>query len=440
MNPLDALSPIDGRYSKKVSDLREHLSERALIKARIRVELEYLKFILKTLDPETDEMFLEYLVDETGIISQISAEKVKEIEKTTNHDVKAVEIAIRNEILYTTNGDTKIANLIHFGLTSEDVNNVAYKIMLCNTHRVVMKTFVEIYTKLFDITNEVGETKMLAKTHGQFAYPVSFLKEMSVYLKRFNSEEKVLGEIKFTCKFGGAVGTLIDHYSAFPEYDWDYLFDEFTKKYFGMERQISTTQIENYTDFCQFLDVFKRMANILRDLCQDMWLYISYGYLKLKVISTETGSSVMAHKINPIHFENAIGNFRLAVSLFECLSRELPVSMLQRDLTTSTMLRSLGEAFGHFVVGMESCKEGLSRITLNHDQIQKDINSNWQVFAGVYQNVLRVRCPEIEDPYSLFKDFVRDGKPKTRQQMEDFIKTLSIPEKEKDYLFNLKLV
>lgn len=435
MKTLQALSPIDGRYSDKVDLLRRYLSESALITFRYHVECDYLFFLLETLEIP----FLPKLVKK---LRKCNPRKIKIIEKTTKHDVKAVEIYLRNKILRFDPTLNRIANLVHFGLTSEDVNNVAYKQMLQYTNTAMRHKYGHAMMELGDLAKRYPDTIMLAKTHGQLAYPVCFSKQMQVFVDRINYEDSTMrGIMAFpSCKFGGAVGTLLDHSVALPDYDWEELFRVFLIQNFGMHRQCCTTQIENYTDMCAYLDSCKRMANILRDLCQDMWLYISYDYLKLKVVQTETGSSVMAHKINPIHFENAIGNFKMASSQFEVLSRELPVSMLQRDLTSSTMLRCLGEAFGHLLIGVESCIEGLTRIDLNVEKLNDDIVNNWQVFSGVYQNVLRIRCPELADPYTLFKDFTRDGRPKTREQMMQFITTLPISEEDGKYLRDLDLL
>ena len=427
ISTLDAISPIDGRYRAKTGDM-DCFSEASLIATRVVVEINYLLFMIDILNIPIPEGFSNFITEDY-FSDLTNVEKIKDLELITNHDVKAVELHIRNSIAEKYPNETRILNLIHFGLTSEDVNSSAYSLMTRKACQIIDTELQSLINQISSFSENIhSRTHMLSRTHGQPAYPTTFSRELKVFLYRFRNEIDSLSTLKWSCKFGGAIGSLLDHKIVLPDINWEHAMNTFTTQYLDLQRQKKTTQIENYTVFCNRLDHYKRIGNIIRDFCQDMWLYISCDYLKLKIIGTETGSSVMAHKINPIHFENAIGNIRMATSIFETLVRDLPVSMLQRDLTGSTMLRNLGTAFSHLLIAVKSSRTGFERIALNSEKMESDLHKNWQVFSGVYQNYLRIHAPEIQDPYSLFKDFTRDGKSKTKNDMISFLKTIPTSE------------
>ena len=430
---MDNISPIDSRYRNTCIDLRTYVSESAFINYKVYVEISYLRFMISVLFNDTDDQ--SNLIQEIDFFDE-APKRVKEIESEINHDVKAVELYVK-EKLRKENIDESIISLVHFGLTSEDITGIAYKLMLADVKHLITKFSKEASEASYHLTS--NETIMLAKTHGQFAYPTKFSNEMNVFVSKLIYEGVVLDGIDLTGKFGGAVGNLIDHKLALPHIDWEEKMDDFISCTFGLVRQENTTQIENFTDFCEVLDSFKRIALVIQDFCKDMWLYVSHDYLKLKPIESEVGSSVMAHKINPIHFENAIGNTRMAVNMLELLVRELPISSLQRDLTTSTMIRNIGSAFGYLVVAIKSCISGIRRVEVNAEKINKDIQENWQVFSGIYQNFLKIHT-NVSNPYEVFKEFVRDGKPKTKKEMHDFIDSiLDIPNEVKEKMKNIDI-
>ena len=431
---LRALSPTDGRYADKIVGLRDILSEYGLIRFRVLVEIRWLQWIsdepsIMELSPLTSAMkdILNNIVDEFSIDD---AERVKTIEATTNHDVKAVEYFIR-EKLGIGPETTNIGEFIHFACTSEDINNLAYALMLRTARDEVLQPGMrELSAKLRSMSNGYATIPMLSRTHGQTASPTTVGKELANVFARLARAEKQLAAVDIRGKFNGAVGNFNAHVAAYPNTDWQKVSREFVVS-LGLDPNTHTTQIEPHDWTAEFCRVLIRYNTILLDLCRDMWSYISLGYFRQKVAENEVGSSTMPHKVNPIDFENAEGNLGLANALLDHLALKLPVSRWQRDLTDSTVQRNFGVALGYVVIAMDAASRGLGKLQVDQDAITRDIENAWEVLAEPIQTVMRRYS--VPEPYEKLKALTR-GKPVTRVLLHEFIGTLEIPEDEKTRL------
>jgi len=425
LSPLTAISPIDGRYHGQVEHLDEYFSEYALIKYRVLVEVEYLLFL-------ADKKFfnlsaasrkkLQTLAEDFGLPE---ADEIKKLEATTNHDVKAVEYFLKNKIEEFGAGELK--EWIHFGLTSQDINNTA--IPLAWKHAIEIEylpSLLNLKKQLELLARDWMDVAMLARTHGQPASPTILGKELMVFVERLTNQVELLIQIPFTAKFGGATGNFNAHYAAFPNKDWAKLGNDFIEGALGLERQQYTTQIEHYDFFAAHFDGLRRINNILIDFCRDVWTYISMDYFKQQLKKGEVGSSAMPHKVNPIDFENAEGNLGVANALLEHFSNKLPISRLQRDLTDSTVLRNLGVPFAHITISFRSIEKGLGKLLLNRDKIKHDLEENWAVVAEAIQTILRRE--NYEAPYEALKDLTRGNASITQQSIHQFIDNLKIPQ------------
>ncbi|MFP4620395.1 MAG: adenylosuccinate lyase [Bacteroidales bacterium] len=418
LTPLTAISPIDGRYRSKTHETDQYFSEFGLINYRIKIEIEYFIHLCLVPLPELKGLSEDHFESLRQIYRNFGlkdAEKIKEIEKETNHDVKAVEYFLKEQFIEMGLKDYK--EFIHFGLTSQDINNTATPLSLKEAfHSHYLPHIENIIEKLDIFSREWKDIPMLARTHGQPASPTKLGKEVRVFYDRLNEQLRQLKQIPFSAKFGGATGNFNAHHLAYPEIDWVEFADHFVNEGLGLERSKITTQIEHYDNLASFFQGMSRINTILTDLSRDMWSYISMNYFRQKIKKGEVGSSVMPHKVNPIDFENAEGNLGLANALLEHLASKLPVSRLQRDLTDSTVLRNAGVPIAHSLIAFQSLNKGLNKITLNKEAIDRDLEENWSVIAEAVQTILRKEG--IENPYELLKDFTRIN---TRLNMEDFI-------------------
>jgi len=423
LHPLTAISPIDGRYHHQLQPLGEYFSEYALIKYRLQVEVDYFIFLSEkkffTLGTNTKK----HLLDAVENFSLEDALEIKKIEKTTNHDVKAVEYFLKAKLDQTKDADSK--EWIHFGLTSQDINNTAIPLLWKHAVEIEYLPFVlNLKKQLAILANQWKNTPMLARTHGQAASPTTLGKEVMVFVERIQNQVELLIQIPFSAKFGGATGNFNAHQVAFPKKDWVKLGNEFVEEKLNLKRQQFTTQIEHYDLLAAQFDCIKRINTILIDFCRDIWTYISMDYFKQKIKEGEIGSSAMPHKVNPIDFENAEGNLGMANAIFEFLSAKLPVSRLQRDLTDSTTLRSIGVPFSHTILALKSIERGLARLVLNESKLQFDLENNWAVVAEAVQTVLRRE--EYPKPYEALKALTRGKNGITKQSMHEFIDTLNV--------------
>jgi adenylosuccinate lyase len=423
LHSLTAISPLDGRYRNQLQHLDEYFSEYALMKYRVLVEVEYLFFLsskkLFRLPAET----VKHLKEISENFSMEDAEKIKKIESTTNHDVKAVEYFIKTELEKSGGNDAK--EWVHFGLTSQDINNTA--IPLSWKHALefeYLPGLLNLNTEIKLLAAEWRDIPMLAKTHGQPASPTRLGKELMVFADRIQNAIEDLITIPFTGKFGGATGNFNAHYVAYPQINWMQYADEFLGDVLGLERQQFTTQIEHYDNLAAQFDCIKRINIILIDLCRDIWTYVSMDYFKQKLKAGEIGSSAMPHKVNPIDFENAEGNLGVANALFEHLSAKLPVSRLQRDLTDSTVLRNIGVPFGHTILAIRSIEKGIGKLVLNPDKIESDLEDNWAVVAEAIQTILRRE--KYPNPYEALKDLTRGKTKINKQTIHNFIDNLDV--------------
>ena len=435
-DPLKNISPLDGRYSKSIETLSDYFSESALIKYRIKVEIEYLIHLsrqkeVKELDPISDKDIKRF----QKIYNSFSiedAKRVKAIEVATNHDVKAVEYFIREKLEKM--NKKRLYPWIHFALTSEDVNNLSYSLMWQDGMRnVFLPEFHEVIKKLNTIAKQFSTTAMLSLTHGQSATPTTFGKELAVFVHRLNRQFEQIKKQQLQGKFGGATGTWAAHYTAYPKMDWL----NFSKKFIrslGLDPNLVTTQIEPHDSVVESYHSMIRVNNILIDLCRDIWSYVSRGVLKQKRVPGEVGSSTMPHKINPIQFENAEGNLGLANSILGHLSNKLPISRMQRDLTDSTTLRNQGVAMGYSYLACKNILKGLKRITVNKPGMKKELNSHWEVLAEAVQTVLRKSGSD--NAYEQLKNMTQ-GETVTSESIIDFVKLLRIPEEDKKRLSEL---
>lgn len=434
LNELTAISPIDGRYRDKTDELTNYFSEYALIKYRTRVEIEYFVALCELGIQPLDGISLSLAHDLKNIINDFTesdAQRIKDIEKVTNHDVKAVEYFLKEKFDAMGLGEYK--EFIHFGLTSQDVNNTATPMMLKEALDEVYLPQLEELIRLLDhFSEEWNAVPMLARTHGQPASPTRLGKEIKVFAYRLNNQVEVLRRIPAKAKFGGATGNFNAHHVAYPQVDWKGFGNKFLAEKLGLMREEYTTQISNYDALAAALDALKRINTILIDFTRDMWQYISMEYFKQKIKKGEVGSSAMPHKVNPIDFENAEGNLGVANALLEHLSAKLPISRLQRDLTDSTVTRNIGMPLAHGIIAVKSTTKGLSKLLLNERAIDDDLENNWAVVAEGIQTILRREG--YPQPYEALKDLTRKNEQITRESIANFIDTLKISEKIKDEL------
>ncbi|MCO6495249.1 MAG: adenylosuccinate lyase [Bacteroidetes bacterium] len=422
MNALNAISPVDGRYWDKCSDLSSYFSEFALIKYRIRVEIEYFiklsDFIPDSFSSKITSEQRQFLRNLYLNFSEQDALEIKKIEKTTNHDVKAVEYFIKNKIAGTALETLK--EWIHFGLTSQDINNTAIPLSIKEAwENIILPQINAVVSKLDSLAEEWAQIPMLAKTHGQPASPTLLGKEIKVFTERIKGQIQQSEQIPFSAKFGGATGNLNAHFVAFPDKNWIDFAKDFTENTLGLNRTRFTTQIEPYDNAAAFFDVNKRINNILIDLSRDIWTYISMHYFTQKIKAGEIGSSAMPHKVNPIDFENAEGNLGLANAILEHLAAKLPISRLQRDLTDSTVLRNVGVPFAHSIIAYKSLLKGLDKLQLHRETINLDLENNLVVVAEAIQNILRVIG--YPNPYETLKELTRNNEKLTREKLDSFI-------------------
>lgn len=431
---LNAVSPVDGRYHRHTKVLSEYFSEAALIRYRVKVEIEYFISLVEIPLPQLDQFDSVHFADLRKIYEEFTvedAQRVKEIESVTNHDVKAVEYFIKEKFDVLKLQDFK--EFIHFGLTSQDINNTAMPMMTREaTLNVILPLLEEVVSTLQDKTNAWADTPMLARTHGQPASPTMLGKEILVYVERLKTQLTQLKAVPFSGKFGGATGNFNAHHLAFSHIDWVHFGNRFLQEKLGIERLQTTTQIEHYDNVAAMCDAMKRINNIVLDLDRDMWTYISMDYFKQKIIAGEVGSSAMPHKVNPIDYENSEGNLGIANALLEHFAAKLPVSRLQRDLTDSTVTRNLGMPLAHMVIAYKSLLKGLSKVLLNEDKLQQDLENNWAVVAEALQTILRREG--YANPYETLKALTRTNKKMNQETFVEFIETLQVDEKVKEEL------
>lgn len=429
---LTAISPIDGRYAAKTASLTNYFSEYALIKYRIKVELLYFQALVELPLPQLKDVPAEKVGELLAWAEELGPEElqeVKAIERTTNHDVKAVEYFIKRE--FDRLGLAAFKEFVHFGLTSQDINNTATPWLLKDAvNEVYIPLLEEVNTDLGQLVQQWQEVSMLARTHGQPASPTRLGKEFAVFLERILVQLGQLQLIEHRAKFGGATGNLNAHYVAYPEKDWHAFADRFVHDYLGMQRSFPTTQIEHYDQMAALFHNLQRINTILIDLCRDVWTYISMDYFKQKTVAGEIGSSAMPHKVNPIDFENAEGNLGLANALFGFLADKLPVSRLQRDLTDSTVLRNIGVPVGHTVIALQSIRKGLSKLLLNAAKLEQDLENNWMVVAEAIQTILRREG--YDQPYEALKELTRGKASVTKADIHNFIDGLTVSQAIKD--------
>ncbi len=434
MNTLKAISPIDGRYYRQTEPLSDYFSEYALIRYRVFVEVEYFIALCEIPVPQLasiDKKQVNLLREVYQNFSEENANSIKEIEKTTNHDVKAVEYFLKNQ--FEKIGLNKFKEFIHFGLTSQDINNTAIPL---SVKEAIQKVMLPALANVIDIlkikSNAWRDIVMLARTHGQPATPTLLGKELYVFIQRLIEQKDQLISIKHSSKFGGATGNMNAHYVSYPDIDWHKWADKFTDENLGLHRSYPTTQIEHYDNIAAQFDALKRINTILLDLCRDMWSYISMDYFKQEIKKGEVGSSAMPHKVNPIDFENAEGNLGISSALSEHFAAKLPISRLQRDLTDSTVLRNIGVPFAHTLIALKSIEKGLNKIILNKEKIDNDLENNWAVVAEAIQTVLRSEM--YPEPYEKLKDLTRKGERITQKEIELFIDSLEVKDEVKKKL------
>ncbi|MBY0479276.1 MAG: adenylosuccinate lyase [Chitinophagaceae bacterium] len=420
---LTAISPVDGRYRNQLQHLDLYFSEYALIRYRVQVEVDYFLFL-------AEKKFFKLTAQQQKalkeVVSSFSVEKaieIKNLESVTNHDVKAVEYFLKRELEALQMSHLK--EWIHFGLTSQDINNTAIPLLWKDAlEQELMPTYSNLAIKLKALAKEWKEIPLLARTHGQAASPTRLGKEIMVFAERLEGQLQQLSVLPTSAKFGGATGNFNAHHVAYPKTDWVKFGNEFVEKKLGLQRQQFTTQIEQYDNLAAQMDSIKRINTILIDFCRDVWTYVSMDYFKQKIKKGEVGSSAMPHKVNPIDFENAEGNLGIANALWEHLSAKLPVSRLQRDLTDSTVLRNLGVPFAHSVLSLKSIEKGLGKLLLNEDKIKQDLENNWAVVAEAIQTILRRE--NYPNPYEALKDLTRGNAAITKQTMQEFINGLKV--------------
>jgi adenylosuccinate lyase len=423
LNALTAISPVDGRYRHQVQHLDDYFSEFALIKYRVLIEVEYVRFLADKKFFSLTAAQKKGLADICENFSIENAQKIKDTEKITNHDVKAVEYFLKEKLAAL--DAENIQEWVHFGLTSQDINNTA--IPLSWKHAIeneYLPSLLNFNRQLELLATEWKESPMLAHTHGQPASPTRLGKEIMVFVERIGAQVEQIINVPFTAKFGGATGNFNAHAVAFPEKDWIQLGNEFVEGALGLQRQQFTTQIEHYDNLAAHFDAMKRINNILIDLCRDIWTYISMNYFKQKTVKGEIGSSAMPHKVNPIDFENAEGNLGIANALLEHLAGKLPVSRLQRDLTDSTVLRNIGVPFAHIILAIKSIEKGLGKLVLNNTAINTDLEDNWAVVTEGIQTILRRE--NYPQPYEALKELTRGKNGINQETIHAFIDGLKV--------------
>ena len=440
LDVLTAISPIDGRYRNKTEELAGYFSEYALIRYRVRVEIEYFIALCELPLPQLenfDHSLFESLRNIYLNFSEQDAARVKEIESVTNHDVKAVEYFIKEKI--DAIAESKSVDLrsfkefIHFGLTSQDINNTSVPLSIKEAlEQVYIPLIEELVEQLHDYAEEWKNVAMLAKTHGQPASPTRLGKEIMVYVYRLEEQLNALKYVPVTAKFGGATGNYNAHHVAYPQYDWREFGNKFVSEKLGLEREQYTTQISNYDWLAAIFDAMKRINTIVIDLDRDFWMYISMDYFKQKIKKGEVGSSAMPHKVNPIDYENSEGNLGIANAVLQFLAAKLPVSRLQRDLTDSTVLRNVGVPMGHAVIAFQSTLKGLRKLILNEEKLQEDLDNTWAVVAEAIQTILRREA--YPNPYETLKALTRTNEKLTGEKIKNFIETLEVSEEVKEEL------
>ncbi len=434
LNSLTAVSPVDGRYHNKTKDLRKFFSEFGLIKYRVLIEIQYFIDLTKLQIKGLEDFPQNRYDDLRGIYENFSENDalwIKETEKVTNHDVKAVEYFLKEKMIQL--GLSKYVEFIHFGLTSQDINNTSVPMSLKDgLNEVYHPLLDQLIKQLKSFQIEWMDVPMLAKTHGQPASPTRLGKEIQVFTERFEIQLGQLKKIDFSAKFGGATGNFNAHFVAYPDVNWIEFANNFVNQTLGLKRSQTTTQIEHYDNLAALFDSLKRINTIILDLNRDMWTYISMDYFKQKLKEGEIGSSAMPHKVNPIDFENSEGNIGIANALFEHLSAKLPVSRLQRDLTDSTVLRTIGVPIAHTVIAIQSTLNGLSKLLLNQQKLEEDLENNWAVVAEAIQTVLRREG--FEKPYEALKGLTRKNEKITKDSVHEFIDSLSVEQSIKNEL------
>ena len=438
LDALTAVSPIDGRYRSKTESLADYFSEYALIRYRVRVEIEYFITLCELPLPQLESFnstLFEQLRDIYRNFNETSAARVKEIENTTNHDVKAVEYFIKEEF-DKIGGLDDYKEFIHFGLTSQDINNTSVPLSVKEAlEEVVYPQVEELIAQLKEYAEEWKDIPMLAKTHGQPASPTRLGKEVEVYVYRLNEQLTTLRNCKLTAKFGGATGNFNAHHVAYPQHDWRAFGNRFVSEKLGLEREQWTTQISNYDHLGSVFDAIRRINTIIIDLDRDFWMYISMEYFKQKIKAGEVGSSAMPHKVNPIDFENSEGNLGIANAILQFLAQKLPVSRLQRDLTDSTVLRNVGVPIGHSIIAIQSTLKGLRKLILNEEKLKEDLDDTWAVVAEAIQTILRREA--YPHPYEALKALTRTNKKMTEETIHAFIQTLDVSDSVKAELMTI---
>ena len=434
---LQAISPVDGRYRHQAAKLAEYFSEGALIKYRLLVEVEYFIALRRLPLPQLkglDEGQFDRLRDIYRNFSLKDAQRIKDIERITHHDVKAVEYRLKER--FEELGLQPYSEFIHFGLTSQDINNTAVPLSMKDAWREVLEPALnEIMANLIAKAREWKQMPMLARTHGQPASPTSLGKEIQVFVERLNVQAEQIRRVPFSAKFGGATGNFNAHHVAYPGVDWNAFADDFVNNVLGLSRSRTTTQIEHYDNLAAFCDNLRRINTILIDLDRDIWAYISLNYFKQKITAGEVGSSAMPHKVNPIDFENSEGNLGLANALLEHLAAKLPISRLQRDLTDSTVIRNIGVPLAHTLIALTSLRKGLDKLILNIEAIRADLQESWAVVGEAIQTILRREG--YPKPYEILKDLTRTHAQMTRETIVEFIESLDISRAVKDELLKI---
>ena len=437
LTELNAVSPIDGRYRNRTMSLSPYFSEEALIKYRVLVEIEYFIALCEIPLPQVknvDASVFEKLRDIYRNFSSKDAQAIKDIEKTTNHDVKAVEYFIKTA--FDSLNLSEYKEFIHFGLTSQDINNTAIPLSTKEAfENVYLKSLVALISKLKELSNEWKDVPMLARTHGQPASPTRLGKEIAVFVERLEEQMRMLFTIPFAAKFGGATGNYNAHHVAYPQIDWKKFGSDFVVGKLGLHHSFPTTQIEHYDHFAAFFDALKRINTIIIDLDRDIWTYVSMEYFKQKIKAGEIGSSAMPHKVNPIDFENSEGNLGIANAIFEHLAAKLPLSRLQRDLTDSTVLRNIGVPTGHTLIGFEATLKGLNKLLLNAEKFEEDLENNWAVVAEAIQTILRREA--YPNPYEALKGLTRTNTVIDKNAIHSFITALEVSDEIKNELLKI---
>ena len=437
LNTLNAISPVDGRYRGKTKPLHAFFSEQALIKYRVQIEIEYFVALCSHPIPQLESFQHSLFEDLRSIYEQFSpedAKAIKDIEKTTNHDVKAVEYFLKNE--FDRLGISDYKEFLHFGLTSQDVNNTAVPLSIKDAVETVIRPEIEKTVLLLEkMATQYDHIPMLARTHGQAASPTRLGKEIRVFSERIKQQMTLLDQVPHAAKFGGATGNFNAHQVGYPQIDWKAFGEQFVENTLGLHHSFPTTQIEHYDHLAALCDAFARINTILIDLNRDFWTYISMDYFKQKIKDNEVGSSAMPHKVNPIDFENAEGNLGIANALFSFLSAKLPVSRLQRDLTDSTVLRNIGVPFSHTLIALASMEKGLHKLEVNEAAIDNDLNDNWAVVAEAIQTILRREG--FPKPYEALKGLTRTNQEITKESIQEFIRSLEISEEIKTELLQI---